>query len=97
MSIEVTFEVLKLSPFYLSQENDSQTVFYYELTSKNEMIEIKTAESYNLDIYDLSGRLVYQSSKKKQHLVNKNSFDSGMYIFRFSDEFNEYSLKVVIE
>lgn len=91
------YEVLKLSPFYLSQENDSQTVFNYELTSNNEMIEIKTAESYDLGIYDLSGRLVYQSSKKKQHLVNKNSFDSGMYIFRFSDEFNDYSLKVVIE
>mgnify|MGYP000877357615 CR=1 FL=1 len=44
------------------------------------------ARSYNLSIYDVSGKLVVEYSKLDDYTIDISSFDSGLYIAAVSSQ-----------
>lgn len=62
----------------------------------NNSITIQAYQNYNIEVYDLEARLIYQSqSFTNLHLINTENWDSGIYIIKLQSESNVQTLKMV--
>ena len=99
-SLQIKFDILhNCNALGLVETTDFNTLFsIYPNPSNTQMtIHNNTEKIYNLTLFDISGKLILQSSLTNSKVINVAKYESGTYFLKISNENNSFVKKIVFQ
>jgi len=81
----------------ITQLNTLNINLYPNPADNNLNIEVADTEIYTIEIYDISGKLVYSSVARGNNLINISQLNTGIYMLNITNSVGHYSSKLHIK
>ena len=93
---EIEFEVLE-SGVGIKKMDTTKVLLFHPNPSKGTLYVDNIKTNYKLEVYDLSGRLVYAEADRNSATINLEFLSSGLYSIQLTTATEHYTAKLLID